>query len=243
MQQAIDYREYFSDDPALRGCVYCVWELRTVNPLPQDFTYLVLPDGCIDVVFDISASPEFNGALIMTPPVTAERLVLGRSFAYVGIRFMPGAFKIDVSQIVGAQRVVNGLQGVDFSQARLRLATAQIVPSQLFAIAKQLMQADIAARSVLVHSILNRSFASVADMVAASGYSRRQLQRILLQSTGYTPHDLLKIVRFQRALQSGKAAGLEYADQSHFIRECKAITGMTPGELRTTYHLSEISNA
>ena len=67
---------------------------------------------------------------------------------------------------------------------------------------------------------------TVADMAAVSGLSTRHLQRTLKQTTGFTPHDLLKVLRMQ---QSFKQHYLDlYADQSHFIHSFRKITGYTP---------------
>ena len=40
---------------------------------------------------------------------------------------------------------------------------------------------------------------SVADMADAIGMSARQLQRVLKRTTGFSPHDLLKILRLQKS--------------------------------------------
>ena len=65
-------------------------------------------------------------------------------------------------------------------------------------------------------------------MAEVARLSPRQLQRVLKRSTGFTPHDLLKVLRLQ---QSFKQHYLEtYADQSHFIHSFKKITGYTPAQ-------------
>lgn len=67
---------------------------------------------------------------------------------------------------------------------------------------------------------------SVADMAAVACLSPRQLQRALKQTTGFSPHDLLKVLRLQ---QSFKQHYLDlYADQSHYIHSFRKITGYTP---------------
>jgi hypothetical protein len=69
---------------------------------------------------------------------------------------------------------------------------------------------------------------SVADMASVTCLSTRQLQRILKQTTGFTPHDLLKVLRIQ---QSFKQHYLDlYADQSHYIHSFRKVTGYTPAK-------------
>lgn len=74
---------------------------------------------------------------------------------------------------------------------------------------------------------------SVADIAKLVGLSPRQLQRTLKQSTGFSPHDLLKVLRVQ---QSFRRHYLElYADQAHFIHSFRKATGFTPTQYRKRY--------
>ena len=71
----------------------------------------------------------------------------------------------------------------------------------------------------------------------------RKLERYFDQFMGVTPKTYARIVRFNFAVQKllaapHKGAGdliyqAGYADQAHFIRECRVFTGRTPGELIT----------
>ena len=69
----------------------------------------------------------------------------------------------------------------------------------------------------------------------------RKLERYFDQFMGVTPKTYARIVRFNFAAQKFLAAPEKgvgelvyqagYADQAHFIRECRTFTGRTPGEL------------
>lgn len=69
---------------------------------------------------------------------------------------------------------------------------------------------------------------SVADMVEVSGISTRQLQRTLKRTAGFAPHDFLKVLRLQQALNGSDT--WSYADQSQFIHSFRKATGYTPGK-------------
>jgi AraC-like DNA-binding protein len=71
--------------------------------------------------------------------------------------------------------------------------------------------------------------------------TRRQLERLFRDQVGLAPKRLMSIRRLHRALQAleqadearpGAIAAVAggYADQAHFVRECRAITGTTPGQ-------------
>ncbi|HEV7175962.1 MAG TPA: helix-turn-helix domain-containing protein, partial [Solirubrobacteraceae bacterium] len=75
-------------------------------------------------------------------------------------------------------------------------------------------------------------------------FSERQLQRRFLAAVGYGPKMLQRVLRLRRFLATAKfdvalsglaaaAAGAGYADQAHLTRECRALTGLTPGQLVT----------
>jgi AraC-like DNA-binding protein len=70
-------------------------------------------------------------------------------------------------------------------------------------------------------------------MADVSGVSARQLQRTLKRTTGFAPHDFLKVLRLQQAL-NGKDTW-SYADQSHFIHSFRKATGYTPGKYSRKY--------
>lgn len=224
--------------------VYCFWTLETHDLPSEDFEYLVLPDGCIDIVFDISVEPEFNGSLVMTPSKTAQMVTIRNNSLYAGIRLLPGAWQAAPVEVVGSSHFYDTLAGYDFVKASLLIqSSATTLVTALQSVALQMQQHGIIDASKLIKPLLDGTFNSVQDMVTLSGYSRRQLQRVLHRTVGYAPHDFVKLVRFQRALRNGKVAADLYADQSHFIRECKRITSMRPTELRTIYQLmADLSN-
>lgn len=200
-----------------------------------DLHYLVLPDGCVDIVFDISETPEFDGALIMTPAITAETLNLGRSFSYMGVRLRPGAWQTSLQEIIGQTQYTSNLAGCDLRMVRQQLATSSSVEGAH--VLKQTMldleKRGIVGSNALVESLTFGSPGIVADFAATLGCTQRHLQRVLPISVGYKPHDFLKIIRFQQALR--QKTFQVYADQSHYIREFKRITGMTPGAFHAVY--------
>ena len=80
-------------------------------------------------------------------------------------------------------------------------------------------------------------FENIETIASRYGISSRYLQKLFLQYTGLTPKLYSKIHRFQHSLRlvTKKEAPLTsiaydcgYFDQSHFIREFKSFTGLTP---------------
>jgi AraC-like DNA-binding protein len=78
---------------------------------------------------------------------------------------------------------------------------------------------------------------SVADMAEAAGVGERQLERLFKRYIGLSPKYYARIIRFNyifQLIKSKKSSWAEivyqsgYYDQSHFIRNFKAITGEDP---------------
>jgi AraC-like DNA-binding protein len=71
--------------------------------------------------------------------------------------------------------------------------------------------------------------------------SERQFERRFTQTVGLSPHVYIRVKRFNEAIRLIKtgqferltdvAYALNFSDQSHFIRDIKAFSGMTPTSL------------
>lgn len=81
---------------------------------------------------------------------------------------------------------------------------------------------------------------SVESMAQLACLSRKQFERVFFNAVGMKPKEYSNVVRFQKSLwlmQKGNrdfadiAYSCGYADQSHFIRECRRYSGTTPVEL------------
>lgn len=229
LRAAVLYEEMI---PTGTSLAYCFWRLRTKRRLSKPFHYLVLPDGCVDVIFDISTVTNGAGAIIMTPGTKADVLDLGLSFSYVGVRFLPGVWRDSPKDIVGRALQVAKWRGCDFTVAQDQMRRGVVVQEVLTALVDNLARLGIIKDTPLAGTLLDPA-ESVAEYVSKTSYSRRQLQRIIKERLGYSPHDFIKILRFQRALRFRTFDG--YSDQSHFIRECRRILGMTPEQFYSLY--------
>ncbi len=224
--------------------VYCFWELRTITTLSEDFVYLVLPDVCIDIVFDLSPTPTFDNALIMTPDVTASTVNLGREFSFIGIRFLPGTWDNTPQDIVGRKDYINTLAEYDMARFSRQLSETLNFPEKVILLEKLanackdtgVIKANVRLQELLANF---EQIHTVDDIAKISGFSRRHLQRIFKEEIGYSPHDFLKIIRFQQSFN--QKSSHSYADQSHYIHQFKQITGITPKTFQRTY-MSQIYN-
>lgn len=222
----IVYEEY--KPPAKLGkLLFYTWELRTRSTLNEDFLYLILPDACSDIIFDLRAAGQDERVFRMTSGGAVEKINLGRQFHFAGLRFLPGVVRDNA--LVDKRQLQRAWQ-------RLRLAASvQEIQAELISFASSLLAEGKIAENYLMYHILSRSdhLRRVEDIEHLSGYTRRQLQRIFKAQTGLTPREFLRVLRFQRAIINNPDS--LYADQSHLIKEFKRITGLTPKMFKAKY--------
>lgn len=211
----------------LSGLVHCFWELKTDSALPEDFQLHALPDACVNILFN-QADTKIAGVTALR--TTFEVLNLGKSFHYVGIQFFPGVWQGSPEEIADQFVGTPYLGHLPLIETSNELAKFDFFAKQpvLSKLVQWFINEKLAVANVVTEKILTSidDIHTVADMAAATGMSPRQLQRTLKRTTGFSPHDLLKVLRLQ---QSFKQNYLDlYADQSHFIHSFRKITGYTP---------------
>jgi AraC-like DNA-binding protein len=87
--------------------------------------------------------------------------------------------------------------------------------------------------------VATRGAARIDVLAAQSGLGPRQFQRQFARQVGVPPKLYARTVRFEAALSARRKApgklwtdiihDAGYFDQAHFIRECRALTGVPPG--------------
>lgn len=245
------YRQWPAD-PALADSVACVWisEIRELAAPPSD---RVLPDACIDIVWDtdtlIIAGPDTGPVPLPDRP--------GASFA--GVRFRTGQarrfLRVPASELLDQRVNLSDLWGRRSSQrliGRLRAASslpaaAQVLEQSLLALGSEAGRAapvvdGLIARLGSTGKPATSPLPRTRSISRQIGVSERELRRRCHAAVGYGPKTLDRILRFQRARSlapaastlADLAAGAGYSDQAHLTRECQRLAGMTPSVLFKT---------
>jgi len=136
----------------------------------------------------------------------------------------------------GADGLTDQLTEAESDQERISLLTSFLV-SKL----KQEKPRDLLVEESLRVIDRNPGGLQVRDLLSALSISERQLERRFTQTVGLSPQTYLRVRRFNEAFRliqtrrfarlSDVAAALNFSDQSHFNREIKAFSGMTPSSL------------
>ncbi len=213
----------------LSGLVHGFWELKTQTLLTEDFLLHAVPDACVNILFN---QIDTDIAAVTALRTRSEVLNLGKSFHFCGIQLLPGVWQ-GAPHDITYQLVETPYQGhlpliaTCRELARHDFLGKQSVMSDLV---HHLMSEKFVVNNPVTEKILTQldEIRSVSDMATLVGLSPRQLQRNLKQSTGFSPHDLLKVLRIQ---QSFRQHYLNlYADQSHYIHSFRKVTGYTPAK-------------
>lgn len=218
----------------LREFVHCFWELRTVTDLDADFALHAMPDACVNLLFDQRDTRIAGVTRLHTTYTTLE---LGRSFHYAGIQFFPGVWRGDPDALV--DRYVGEPYEGDLPLVEVGTAAAEfdfVGKATVFAeFVSTLVDDGLVAPNPVTAAILTNvdDVHNVADMAEVAGLSPRQLQRALKVTTGFAPHDLLKVLRLQRSFRQDYL--LAFADQAHFTRSFRTLTGYPPGRFNQTF--------
>ncbi|MEQ8438652.1 MAG: AraC family transcriptional regulator [Ilumatobacter fluminis] len=229
------FRVTFTPPPDhLSELVHCFWEMKSTTELAEDFTLHAVPDACVNLLFD-QLDPRIAGVTQLQ--TTSTSLDLGRSFHFAGIQFFPGVWRGDPDATVdhyvgepydGELRLVEvGGAAFDLDFAGKTAVFSEFVERLL---ADGLVAANPVTAAILKH--LDAIY-SVGDMAEVAAMSPRQLQRALKATTGFTPHDLWKVLRVQHSFRNDYL--LLFSDQSHFTHSFKNVTGYTPGEFKKTF--------
>ncbi|MGH1488007.1 MAG: helix-turn-helix domain-containing protein [Acidimicrobiales bacterium] len=231
--ESVVYNE--AQPPAeLRQLVHCFWELRTEADLADDFTLHALPDACVNLLFNQLDTSIAGVTQLQTTHTTLD---LGRSFHFVGIQLYPGVWRGDPDASV--DRYVGEPYEGDLPLVEVGEAAAEFdfegKATVFVDFVETLLAAGLVAPNPVTAAILKNldQIQSVADMAEVAALSPRQLQRSLKATTGFTPHDLLKVLRLQHSFRQDYL--LSFADQSHFTHSFRRLTGYTPGQFNKIF--------
>jgi transcriptional regulator GlxA family with amidase domain len=207
-----------------------------------------MPDGCMDVFVTGQGD-----VVIAGPANTFYDLPAGGQHVLAGLRLRAGAARavmglpasefankrVSLESVFGVAtfRVAESLVSATTPGQRISLLTDMMARS--FASADPVVDRPVARAVRILRAQPDRPVAELADEV---GLSERQLRRRFEVAVGYGPKRLGRVFRFQRLLDllhtsrgaaewSQLAIAAGYADQSHMINECAALTGGPPTAL------------
>lgn len=231
----------FEDTVFPSGCMELIFNLGSGNW--QTFT---------GDAFVTTPAIELWGQLNRPLPIRS----IGRNTMF-GIRFHPHAAAgllgdtirgfnnqvIDYGAIAG--RTVNTLHArlMETRSCHKKQALVEAYLWQQIARAGKRLNKVALVRDLMFELRQTDGFTTMETIASQYGITARHMQQLFLQTTGLTPKLYSQINRFQHSLRlvTAKNTSLTsiayecgYSDQSHFIREFKTFTGVTPSAYSIT---------
>lgn len=200
---------------------------------------LVLPDGCMDLLWN-------DGRLLVAGPDTRAQVPVGSPSRWAGIRFYPGTAPtfLGVPAHELRDRRVELAELWPLAEVRRLTARVNSVADPTSGLEEVALERaanlrrrpDPLLRQVVAALDAGRPVAATADEL---GLGARQLHRRSLAAFGYGPKTLARVLRMQRALALARggvpfaetAVRAGYADQAHLARDVRELAGLPLGEL------------
>lgn len=233
MSNALEYR-LIKPDASLSDFVYCFSSLQNLSTFSGG---VIVPNGKIDLLFCQTTDNRFQ--IVLMGLETKPKPMPERSIdAFFAISFNPLAieyiFRQPIAELVDSGKelpddfwdfTIGDLHDFD---AFCNKASQKI---------RSLLPQETDARK---HKLFELIFASdgdtnIRELSETIGWSERQINRYFNQQLGISLKTYCKILRFQASLHHIKdgqlSPQLNFTDQSHFIKEIKKLSGVSPKEL------------
>lgn len=226
--------------------IECLWRSEPDSTGAGPESIRVLPDGCIDLIFDITPHRE-NAfwAGTMTTSLCLENVV-PRSLW--GIRFHPGGARqllpCPAAELVDTRTPIGVL-----TPALAPLLESLVEQRDLARTLPRTLHGWLESRIVpttgsrFVRSIHRRLAAhkSVSTIAEEMGCSRQYINRVMKDAVGIDLKRFSRIIRMRKLTAalagantpidwSDCAVSFGFYDQSHLINEFRDLAGVTPGE-------------
>jgi len=224
------------------GPVGCVW---TGRPGWSPRSLLLIPDGCVDIVWD-------GKSIIVVPPrATAVRHALTDQEPAAGVRLRPGwaahTLRVPIVSLqaitdmadVGRAKEVSRFARV-LADERDAMDAARMLACWIEALRPDGSLPD--ARLLQAIDSLTQPGASAGLAAWQVGFSARELRRRFAEHVGLSPRSFQRVARFQRFRSliarpvppppmAQAAAECGYFDQAHLAHDCRLLARQTPTAL------------
>lgn len=241
------YREYLPS-AGLADFVACYWTVE-VQVTEKKVRHRIIPDSCVDIIFDLQASSVSKGAFVVGLMPEYNVMHLSR-LSFFGIRFYAETahhvLGDHVSALKGNRVYLQDVWGGSGMRAMEEVFTAghtaAIIQKVESILKKRFVSADQKPSSLLQKGIqyihARRGNVDIRSLAGELGSSERNMRRTFQQALGMSPKALSNIVRFQYVLRDllndskqslvDIALNYGYYDQSHFINSFKRFYGLPP---------------
>ncbi|WP_201716883.1 AraC family transcriptional regulator [Rossellomorea arthrocnemi] len=244
-----NYQEY-TPNHALSPYVACYWSLDYHASDTRE-PHRILPDGCVDIIVDLTASSPSKGAFITGLMTRFETLNFTNEQHFFGIRLFANHAQhflhYPVQKFIDEHVYLEDVWGIagllfteEIQEARGILDRLKMVETKLIHLLRlwgNHRSPDILQTSL--HYIFSaHGMNSIQALAQKVSFSERTIRRVFRDELGVSPKEFSRIIRFQSILKellsvqnpSLMEVALKYGyyDQAHFNNEFKQFYGLVP---------------
>lgn len=243
--KTISYSE-FRPHENLQPFIFHYWEMKTVAKLERAREHRVIPNGCVDIYFDVSRPYQ---SFITGLSNRYSSVTLADEFHYVGICFVPTVapqlYRLNGSELRNHHETL-----ADVAPSTARYIRSTFSPGLSQQQIKELLDIHFIQEISRANFKCDpRLLRAVCDIFKTNGHLRiesdldvglstRQLRRVFDIYVGDNPKSFARTVRFQKCLRANAFQSdhenlfydFGYYDQVHYIKEFKRLYGTTPAK-------------
>ena len=231
----MSYREVRPQEPALRAFVERLWTAAR----PAGAASRVLPDGCVDLVFEHDGSGW--SAELVGAATRAHVLAPAAATRWCGVRFRPGGAAPLLSLPLGEVRdravpLRDVLPGAERLTAAIAGGGQRAFERLLLGAIRRDPDPGVQAAAQAIRRA--RGQVSIAHLADELGWTRQHLARRFRREVGVSPKAFARVARVQAVVERVRAGGepdwaglaldAGYCDQAHLAGEFKRLVGLTP---------------
>ncbi len=240
----VEYTEYHIEE--LKDYCMCIWTMKSKKILDKTIANNILPDACVDIVIDFT-----NGTICFAGfSKETEPFQLKQNIDYMGVRLKPSIFYSLFH--IGADKIMD--KQIPFCKIEKEISLEGILNLQdtkerIEKLKQYLLQKTENKTEMQFVALVEKLYTSpkeksVIEIAEKFGYHERHLYRVFKTNYGVAPKVLLNILRLHLCLtlmleQNMDLVDIAYLcgfyDQSHFIKEIKKYTGISPLKMLGNY--------
>lgn len=254
----MEFKKYKVNNTLLSKLVKYFWVIDSSQDLFVNHN--LLPVGNIDIILNFSSPIKYimDGGSEIIPKGVHFNGIQSRKYgiqqigklSVVGISFFPTGLypvlQIPLSEFTNKTIELDNINQRLSSELKNRLAAEMPITKKLDTIEKTLVQfleSDYLPPEYIfeVANNLYGEYITLELFCNRYGINKRTLERIFSKYVGVSPKLFQKISRFQRVLSklihdsnspnlANLAVDYDYYDQSHFLKEFKSFTGLSPSQ-------------
>lgn len=243
-KENIEYTEY--DVEEIKNVCMCIWEMKSKKVLNKTIMNNILPDACIDLVIDFANNSIFFAGFSKE----TKAFELYKKIDYMGVRLKPSVFyllfNIEANKVMDKEILFDEIEKESNLDQILHFENTK---ERIDCLKRYLLQKTAFKREKPFLDFVEELYKSpkdqsVRDLSRKFGYQERHLYRLFKTNYGVAPKVLLNILRLHLCLTLMQEKSMDlidianlcgFYDQSHFIKEIKKYTKISPLKIIENY--------